>query len=93
KFILPAIPDIAGHPLQAAIEKALKDRVIDIFPDGTFRPDTPVSREDLARSLTLNTSLRQSLGSNPRFSDVSGDLARIAEAVTARGSTLRDFDF
>ncbi|MBO0222605.1 hypothetical protein J0689_25335, partial [Vibrio parahaemolyticus] len=30
KFILPAIPDIAGHPLQAAIEKALKDRVIDI---------------------------------------------------------------
>jgi len=93
KFILPAIPDIAGHPLQVAIEKALKDRVIDIFPDGTFRPDTPVSREDLARSLTLNTSLRQSLGFNPRFSDVSGDLARIAEAVTARGSTLRDFDF
>lgn len=93
KFILPSIADIAGHPLQMQIEKALKDRVIDIFADGTFRPDAAVNREDLARSLMINTSLRQSLGSSPKFSDVSGDLSRIAEAVTARGSTLRDFDF
>ena len=93
KFILPVISDILGHPQQAAIEKALKDRVIDTYADGTFRPDATVSREDLARSLALNTSLRQSLGPAPKFTDVSGDLARIAEAITARGSTLRDFDF
>ena len=93
KFILPQIPDIVDHPKRAAIEKALKDRVIDIFADGTFRPDAQVSREDLARSLAINTALRQSLGATPKYSDVSGDLSRIAEAVTARGSTLRDFDF
>ncbi|MFN6962179.1 MAG: S8 family serine peptidase [Pyrinomonadaceae bacterium] len=93
KFILPVIADILGHQQQAAIEKALKDRVIDIYADGSFRPDQVVTREDLARSLVLNTTLRQSLGPAPKFTDVAGDLARIAEAVTAKGSTLRDYDF
>jgi hypothetical protein len=41
----------------------------------------------------LNTSLRQTLGSTPKFSDVSGDLRLFAEYATARGSTNRDFDF
>jgi serine protease AprX len=93
RFILPAIADIQGHPQQAAIEAALKSRVIDTFPDGTFRPDSTVTREDLARSLALNTSLRQTLGSTPKFTDVSGDLRLFAEYTSARGSTNRDFDF
>ena len=93
RFILPVIPDIQGHPEQAAIEAALKSRLIDTFADGTFRPNAMVTREDLARSLALNTSLRQSLGLNPRFSDVAADLRLFAEYTTARGSTNRDFDF
>jgi serine protease AprX len=43
--------------------------------------------------LALDTDLRQSLAASPKFTDVSGDLAKIAEAVTAKGSTLRDYDF
>ncbi len=93
RFILPAIADIQGHPEQAAIEAALKSRLIDTFADGTFRPNSTVTREDLARSLALNTSLRQTLGSTPRFTDVSSDLRLFAEYATARGSTNRDFDF
>jgi serine protease AprX len=41
----------------------------------------------------LDTPLRQSLGASAKFADVSGDLLRIAEAVTSKGSTLRDYDF
>ena len=93
QFILPVIPDINGHAQHATIETAVKARLIDTYPDGTFRPDSTVTREDLARSLMLNTSLRQSLAPAPKFADVSGDLARIADSVTSRGSTLRDFDF
>src|SRR5207249_4078175 len=48
---------------------------------------------DLTRSLVLDTPLRQTLGATPKFSDVSGDLERIAEAVTSNGSTLRDYNF
>jgi serine protease AprX len=93
KFVLPNIPDIQGHPLQTDIEFALKNRLIDTYADGTFRPDQTVTREDLARSLVLNTPMRQSLAATPKFTDVSGDLLRIAEGVTARGSNLRDYDF
>lgn len=93
RFILPVIADIQGHPQQAAIEAALKSRLIDTFADGTFRPNSTVTREDLARSLALNTSLRQTLGSTPKFTDVSADLRLLAEYATARGSTNRDFDF
>ena len=91
--LVPVIPDIQGHATQSAIEEAIRGRMIDTFSDGTFRPDSIVSREELARSLSLNTSLRQTLGASPKFFDVSGDLLGIAEAVTARGSTLRDYDF
>jgi serine protease AprX len=93
KYILPNIPDINGHSQQAAIELAIKSRLIDIYADGTFRPNATVTREDLARSLVLNTELRQTLSATPKFTDVSGDLRNIAEAVTANGSTNRDYDF
>lgn len=93
KYILPNIPDIVGHPQQAQIETALKNRVIDVFSDGTFQPNAIVTRKDLARSLMLNTSLRQSLGATPKFTDVSEISRGIMEAVTANGSTLRGFDF
>ncbi len=93
KYVLPAIADIQGHPQQSAIEFALKNRFLDVYADGLFRPDSTVTREDLARSLVLNTPLRQSIAATPKFSDTSGDLARIVEAVTAKGSTLRDYNF
>ncbi len=92
-YILPAIADISGHARQGAIEMALRSRLIDTYADGTFRPDSVVTREELARSLALNTSLRQTLAAAPKFGDVSGDLLGIAEAVTAKGSTVRDYDF
>jgi serine protease AprX len=93
KFHLQPIADIQGHAAHEQIEFVLKNRMMDTFNDSTFRPDTVVSREDFARSLMLNTPLRQSLASSPVFGDVSGDFAAIAEAVTAKGSTLRDWNF
>jgi len=93
RYILPSIADIQGHPLQSQIEDAIRSRLIDTFADGTFRPDQTVTREDLARTLALDTPIRQTLGAMAKFSDVSGDLERIAEGVTAKGSQLRDYDF
>lgn len=102
-FTLNPIADIQRHPAQAQIETVLKNRMMDVFPDGTFRPNESVTRADLALLLYLNTPLRQSLGATPRFGDLStipvtgigtGDQAlspAIAEAVTAKGSSLRDW--
>jgi serine protease AprX len=93
RFVLPTIGDIQGHAQQADMENAIRSRLIDTFADGTFRPDQTISREDLARTLSLATPMRQLLGNTAKFTDVTGDLARIAEAVTSKGSTLRDYDF
>lgn len=93
RYALPNIPDIQDHEQKADIEFALKNRLIDINADGNFYPNQTVSREDLARSLALNTPLRQTIASTLKFTDVSGDLLRIAQAVTADGSTLRDYNF
>ncbi|MBV9215043.1 MAG: S-layer homology domain-containing protein, partial [Acidobacteria bacterium] len=93
QHILPNIPDIAGNPLYDQIIFALTNRLIDTYPDGTFRPDQTVTREDLARTLMLVAPVRQSLANTSRFTDVSGDLARIADAVTSNGSTFRDVGF
>jgi serine protease AprX len=90
-FTLAPIPDIQGHPAQAQIEMVLKNRMMDTYSNGQFRPDYKITREDFARLLWLNTPVRQTLGATSRFTDVTGELAALAEAVTARGSNLRDY--
>ena len=92
-FTLDPIADIQGHPAQAQIETVLKNRQMDTFPDGGFHPDSNVTREDFARLLYMNTPLRQSPAAAQKYADVSPEFAPIAEAVTAGGSTLRDWGF
>jgi serine protease AprX len=90
-YNLAPVADIQGNPAQTQIESVLKNRQMDTFTNGLFHPDSSVTREDLARLLFFNTALRQNVGAAARFTDVSADLAPIAEAVTAKGSTMRDF--
>ncbi len=92
-FAAAAVSDIAGHPAEAQIRNALLTRQMDVYTDGLFHPEWGISRAEFAEHLTFNTAVRQSLADTPRFSDVTGRLAAIAEAVTASGSTLRDWNF
>jgi serine protease AprX len=92
-YVLPPVADIQGDPSRAEIEFVLKNRMMDVRSDGLFHPTAQVTRGDFAQSLVLNTALRQSLAGTPRYLDTPGSLAAIAEASTADGSTLRDYDF
>jgi serine protease AprX len=91
--ILPMIGDIASSPQRATIESAIRRRLMDTAADGNFYPNAPVTRGELANSLQVNAMVRQTVGGLPKFSDLSGDLARYAESLTARGSSLKDYDF
>lgn len=93
QFALPPVADVTGHAFEASIYEALLNRKTDLKADGLYYPDELVTRADLARHLALNVPLRQTLSNTAKFSDVSADLAAIAEAVTAKGATLRDFNF
>jgi serine protease AprX len=89
----PAVADIQGDPSQAEIEFVLKNRIMDVLADGEFHPQSNVKRSDFAHDLMMNSALRQSLADTPLFSDATGALEAMAEAETANGSTLRDYDF
>jgi len=93
QYVLTPVADIQGDASQAEIEFVLTNRIMDTFNDGLFHPQSFVTRGDFAQSLVFNTALRQSLAASPLFTDVSGAQAAIAEAVTASGSTLRDYNF
>jgi serine protease AprX len=85
--------DIQGNAAEQDINYVLSNRMMDTFADNSFQPDSAVTRGDFARALALNTPLRQSVAPTAKFTDVSGNLEAIAEAVTANGSTLRDWNF
>ncbi|HVG33350.1 MAG TPA: S8 family serine peptidase [Pyrinomonadaceae bacterium] len=89
--ISPAITDIQQHASRDAIQLAVINRRIDVLSDNSFQPDANVTREDFARSLALNVPLRQTLSNAPKFTDVSAEFEPLAQAITAKGSTLRDF--
>ncbi|HEX8175730.1 MAG TPA: S8 family serine peptidase [Pyrinomonadaceae bacterium] len=88
--ISPAIMDIQGHEYESQIELAIINRRIDSYSDGSFHPNDTVTREDFARALALNTPLRQYTGA-AKFTDVSPEFAPIAEAVSSKGASLRDY--
>jgi len=90
---LPAVSDVQGDPSQAQIEFVLKNRMMDVLSDGLFHPSAQVTRSDFGQALVFNTALRQSLADAPLFTDVTGPQEAIAEALTASGSTLRDWNF
>jgi Tfp pilus assembly protein PilF len=89
--------DIADHPLRAAIEGIIRVGVrgLDIFPDGTFRPEERVDRasyammiEDILIRITGDGALAtRYVGSRSPFPDLRADLPyfNAVMVVTSRG--------
>ncbi|HEX8459540.1 MAG TPA: S8 family serine peptidase [Pyrinomonadaceae bacterium] len=92
-YTLAPVADIQQHAARELFETLLKSRRMDALADGLFHPEATVTREDFARTLALNAPVRQTASAAPKFTDVSGDLAALAESLTANGSTLRDWNF
>lgn len=87
------VADVGGHPHEAVIDSMLRNRRMDVLDDGLFHPDESVTRAGFARTLALNTPLRQFLAPETRFGDVDDGFRVFAESVDANGSSLRGFDF
>jgi tetratricopeptide (TPR) repeat protein len=95
---LPKAGDIAAHPLKADIEGILQlgVRGLEVFSDGAFHPDEPISRASYA--MMLEDILMKVSGDNkpatkvigdrePSFSDLRADLPyyNAVRVVTSRG--------
>lgn len=69
-----AFPDVEGHWAAPGVRRLAARGVVSGFADGTFRPESPVTRAELAKLLAV--ALRQD------------DVARRLQAVTPRFSDL-----
>ncbi|MFT4416300.1 S8 family serine peptidase [Fredinandcohnia humi] len=82
--------DIDGHAAAGAIQLGVKERLFDGYANGTFKPDSVLTRSDLARYLTMGGEVRQTLPVSEGFSDVAAVDLPYVEAVVARGASFRD---
>ena len=62
------IIDIGGHWAEKIIKEWVKTGVIEGYPDNTFRPDTPITRAEIAA--ILNNLMRYQAKSESVFSDL-----------------------
>ena len=66
-------PDVkAGQWYNNAISTMTKAGIVDGYPDGTFRPDAPITRAEMAKIISLFAKLDKS---ERRFSDIAGHWA------------------
>lgn len=89
---ITGLSDVAGHPAEAAIKICVGERLMDSYSNGYFKPDQLLCRAEQANYLTMGSAIRQSLplSGTSTFSDVSAFTMPFAEAVAARGASLRD---
>ena len=83
-------PDVpAGHPHRAGIHALVEAEVVDGYRDGTFRPETELTRDQMATFLAGALELDQSKF-EARFLDVTvlNPHARAVEAVAREEITL-----
>jgi hypothetical protein len=78
--------DIAGHPHERMINALADARIAGGFGDGTFRPDDPVARGQVATFLGRALRLEEVAGS--RFSDTAGNVHEgMINAIAGAGVT------
>ena len=66
-------PDVkAGQWYNNAISTMTKAGIVDGYPDGTFRPNAPITRAEMAKIISLFAKLDKS---ESRFSDIAGHWA------------------
>ena len=87
------LTDIAAdHPGYGAALAGVADRLVDGLADGTFRPDAPLTRGQLAEYAAMGLGARQSLplGGGFTYADAPAAAGPFVEAATASGGALRD---
>ncbi|OBZ12031.1 hypothetical protein A8L34_17120 [Bacillus sp. FJAT-27264] len=76
----PAFADIIGHWAESYIRDAVGNKLVSGYPDGTFKPGSPVTRAEFTVMLINGLKLEKT-GSVPPFSDQSKFGAWAQEAI------------
>lgn len=80
--------DIEGHWAQSEIEEAVAAGLLEGYPDGTFRPEDKMSREEMAVLLARMIQLDAQGTQTPVFSDVGEDRWSYEEITALAGAGI-----
>ncbi len=69
----PVLPDIQGNWAQQSIQKLIDSEVINGYPDGTFKPDQPITRAEFAKIVAK--ACHYDSGSQRLAPDIAGNWA------------------
>ncbi|TEB08076.1 Endoglucanase precursor [Pelotomaculum schinkii] len=86
----PALTDIAGHWAFDSINKLLATGSIGGYPDGTFRPDNPISRAEFITVLVKAFGLEHKKGKS--FADTAGHWAEEYIATATACGIVNGYD-
>ncbi|MGB9552918.1 MAG: S-layer homology domain-containing protein, partial [bacterium] len=81
------LSDISGTPFEKEITKLVEAGVVSGFPDGTFKPDQPVTRAQFAKLVAVAFGLNTTGFTSSTFNDVPPDHWALGyiEAVAQKG--------
>lgn len=90
--IMATMPDVAGNWAETEINYMTSNRYMSGFPDGTFKPNNPVSRAEFATMIVscLNPAPKPE-NSNITFSDISTHWAKDNILKAARAGFLSGY--
>ncbi len=90
---IEGIDDSVDHPAQAFIEYVVQNQVMDATQNG-FKPDRLINKEELADTLTLAASMRQTTDGNTiQFNDSTAGFSAAINSVSGAGNLLSDLTF
>lgn len=87
---LPALTDIQGHWAEAGIQELVKAGVIDGYQDGTFQPNSTVTRSEFVSMIVRAFHLTATGGTG--FSDTGSHWAKDAIAVASAQGVVDGYE-
>jgi len=88
--VKPALKDISGHWAEANISKLVNTGAISGYPDGTFKPDSSITRAEFATVLVKALNLESRSGKV--FNDTTGHWAKDAISTAAGHGIVNGYD-
>ncbi|WP_249863732.1 S-layer homology domain-containing protein [Paenibacillus konkukensis] len=86
-----ALTDIKGHWAEPAITKLVDQGILDGFPDGTFRPDEPVTADQFVKMLLLSYTQVYPNGERKWTDEFVNSLSALNKSILQQD--YRSFDF
>lgn len=88
-------PDVQGRWVEPRVQLLLQRKIVELYPDGTFRPSAGLARGEFIKWLVLAAALPVRVASEPSFADVplSHPLSPYVETAFAYGMIPRTSRF